>query len=195
MSPLNESYDHEAIHCTRGQAFPALFAQCVPVLKEVLKRLKRRFWSIGREKTCANLFQCVWQVVQGVPKRNTSKDFLLEQDDTLAHNGPVAMYAAMAMPEMAYPSWPLNHQETNGHAPYRSIDRPVPRLLRQARRQLMSSGSLPPDMILPGCRAPGCEAGTRVFALRSIAGVPHASAAQLARALEHQRELVAHARP
>ena len=29
-------------------------------------------------------------------------------------------------------------------------DRPVPRLLRQARRQLMNSGSLRPDMIQPG---------------------------------------------
>lgn len=73
------------------------------------------------KKTCANLFQCVgrWYGVfqNGTPQRI----FLLEQDDTLAHNGPVAMYAAMAMPEMAYLSWPLNHQETNGHAPYRSI--------------------------------------------------------------------------
>ncbi|MBH1978508.1 sigma-54-dependent Fis family transcriptional regulator [Simplicispira sp. 110] len=75
-------------------------------------------------------------------------------------------------------------------------DRPVPRLLRQARRQLMNSGSLPPDMIqseLSRSWLRSWNAGLQPCG--RTPGVPHASAAQLARALEIQRELVAHARP
>lgn len=75
-------------------------------------------------------------------------------------------------------------------------ERPVPSLLRQARRHLMSSGNLPPDLILPElakswmrCWNAGLQPSGRV------PGAPHASGAQLARALESQRELVAHARP
>lgn len=75
-------------------------------------------------------------------------------------------------------------------------ERPVPSLLRQARRQLMSSGSLPPDLILPEltqswmrCWSAGLQPCGR------MPGAPHASGAQLARALTAQRELVAHARP
>lgn len=75
-------------------------------------------------------------------------------------------------------------------------ERPVPSLLRQARRQLMSSGNLPPDLILPEltqswmrCWSAGLQPCGRT------PGAPHASGAQLARALEVQRELVAHARP
>lgn len=75
-------------------------------------------------------------------------------------------------------------------------DRPVPRLLRQARRQLMSSGSLPPDMILPELSRSWLRSwNAGLLPCGRSPGVPHASAAQLARALEHQRELVAHARP
>lgn len=75
-------------------------------------------------------------------------------------------------------------------------ERPVPSLLRQARRQLMSSGNLPPDLILPEltqswmrCWSAGLQPCGRT------PGAPHASGAQLARALEVQHELVAHARP
>lgn len=75
-------------------------------------------------------------------------------------------------------------------------ERPVPSLLRQARRQLMSSGSLPSDLILPEltqswmrCWSAGLQPCGR------MPGAPHASGAQLARALDVQRELVAHARP
>ncbi|WP_119965107.1 sigma-54-dependent Fis family transcriptional regulator [Simplicispira lacusdiani] len=75
-------------------------------------------------------------------------------------------------------------------------ERPVPSLLRQARRQLVSSGNLPPDLILPEltqswmrCWSAGLQPYGR------MPGAPHASGAQLARALEVQRELVAHARP
>lgn len=75
-------------------------------------------------------------------------------------------------------------------------ERPVPSLLRQARRQLMSSGSLPPDLIFPEltqswmrCWSAGLQPCGRT------PGAPHASGAQLARALTAQRELVAHARP
>ena len=75
-------------------------------------------------------------------------------------------------------------------------ERPVSSLLRQARRQLMSSGDLPHDLILPElskswmrCWSAGLQPCGRV------PGAPHASGAQLARALEVQRELVAHARP
>lgn len=75
-------------------------------------------------------------------------------------------------------------------------ERPVPSLLRQARRQLMNSGSLPPDLTFPEltrswmrCWSAGLQPCGRT------PGAPHASGAQLARALEVQRELVAHARP
>lgn len=75
-------------------------------------------------------------------------------------------------------------------------ERPVPSLLRQARRQLMSSGNLQHDLILPEltqswmrCWSAGLQPCGRT------PGAPHASGAQLARALEVQRELVAHARP
>lgn len=75
-------------------------------------------------------------------------------------------------------------------------ERPVPSLLRQARRQLMNSGSLPPELIFPEltqswmrCWSAGLQPCGRT------PGAPHASGAQLARALTAQRELVAHARP
>ena len=75
-------------------------------------------------------------------------------------------------------------------------DRPVPRLLRQARRQLMNSGSLPPDMIQPELSRSWLRSwNAGLQPCGRTPGVPHASAAQLIRALEIQRELVAHARP
>jgi hypothetical protein len=55
----------------------------------------------------------------------------------------------------------------------------------------MSSGSLPPDMILPELSRSWLRSwNAGLLPCGRSPGVPHASAAQLARALEHQRELV-----
>jgi len=68
--------------------------------------------------------------------------------------------------------------------------------LREARRLLVNSGRVPIDLIQPElarswqrCWNQGLQPMGR------MPGAPNASAAQLARALERQRELVAHARP
>ncbi|MES2952881.1 MAG: sigma-54-dependent Fis family transcriptional regulator [Pseudomonadota bacterium] len=75
-------------------------------------------------------------------------------------------------------------------------DRAVPSQLREARRQLISSGRLPPDLIQTDlarswlrCWQAGLQPVGR------MPGAPNASGAQLTRELERQRELVAHARP
>lgn len=77
-----------------------------------------------------------------------------------------------------------------------STTRPTPALLRAARRQLLDSGSVGDGVIAPAlrhswqrCNAYGLAPTGRVQ------GAPHASAAQLARAMDHQHELVSHARP
>ena len=74
--------------------------------------------------------------------------------------------------------------------------RPVPSQRREARRQLMNRGSLPPDLIQPELARSwlrSWESGLQPCG--RLPGAPHASGAQLARALELQCELVAHARP
>ncbi len=74
--------------------------------------------------------------------------------------------------------------------------RPVPSQLREARRQLMSWGRLPPDLLQPELARSwlrSWDAGLQPCG--RMAGAPHASGAQLARALELRRELVAHAWP
>ena len=75
-------------------------------------------------------------------------------------------------------------------------DRSVPARLREARRQLVSNGRLPPDLIhsdLARSWERSWQAGLQPMG--RMPGSPHASGAQLARELERQRELVAHARP
>ena len=75
-------------------------------------------------------------------------------------------------------------------------ERPVPSQLREARRQLMNCGSLPADLIQPELARSwlrSWESGLQPCG--RLPGAPHASGAQLARALELQRELVAHAWP
>ena len=76
------------------------------------------------------------------------------------------------------------------------LDRASASRLREARRQLVNSGRVPIDLIQPDlarswqrCWNQGLQPMGR------MPGAPNASAAQLARALERQRELVAHARP
>lgn len=74
--------------------------------------------------------------------------------------------------------------------------RPASSQLREARRQLMNRGSLPVELLLPELASSwrrSWDAGLQPCGRMS--GAPHASGAQLARALELQRELVAHARP
>ncbi|MEO7129608.1 MAG: GAF domain-containing protein, partial [Rhodoferax sp.] len=74
--------------------------------------------------------------------------------------------------------------------------RPAPSQLREARRQLMNQGHLPPDLLQPELARSwlrSWDAGLQPFG--RMAGAPHASGAQLARALELRRELVAHAWP
>ena len=74
--------------------------------------------------------------------------------------------------------------------------RPVSSQLREARRQLMSRGSLPPDMLQPDLANSwlrSWDAGLQPSG--RMLGAPHASGAQLARALDLRGELVAHARP
>ena len=75
-------------------------------------------------------------------------------------------------------------------------ERPVPSQLREARRQLLNHGSLPADLIQPELARSwlrSWESGLQPCG--RLPGAPHASGAQLARALELQRELVEHARP
>lgn len=74
--------------------------------------------------------------------------------------------------------------------------RTPPARLREARRQLLDAGELRDDLLAPALRASWQR--SRRFGLvpdGRTPGVPHASGAQLTRALEHRRELVAHARP
>jgi transcriptional regulator of acetoin/glycerol metabolism len=69
-------------------------------------------------------------------------------------------------------------------------------LLRQARRQLLEHGDVQAGLIEPALRSSWLRSAHFGLAPSGrMPGVPHASAPQLARALEHQRELVAHARP
>jgi sigma-54 dependent transcriptional regulator, acetoin dehydrogenase operon transcriptional activator AcoR len=68
--------------------------------------------------------------------------------------------------------------------------------LRLARRQLLENGELPRDLVGPELARSwqrSLQAGLQPAG--RMPGAPHASGAQLARALEQQRELVAHARP
>ncbi len=74
--------------------------------------------------------------------------------------------------------------------------RTPPGRLRQARRQLLEAGMLTDGLLDPALHASWQR--SRDFGLvpdGRAAGAPHASAAQLARALEQRRTLVAHARP
>ncbi len=75
-------------------------------------------------------------------------------------------------------------------------DRTEPRQLREARRQLLGNGQLPPHLIndeLARSWLRCWQAGLQPVG--RLPGAPNASAAHLARELERQRELVAHARP
>jgi transcriptional regulator of acetoin/glycerol metabolism len=74
--------------------------------------------------------------------------------------------------------------------------RTPPARLRQARRALLDAGSVAEGLIAPTLL--NSWQRSRAFGLTPegrLPGAPHASAAQLLRALEQQRELVAHARP
>ena len=75
-------------------------------------------------------------------------------------------------------------------------ERSHPSQLREARRQLVGNGRLPTELIQTDlarswqrCWQAGLQPVGR------MPGAPHASGAQLTRALEQQRELIAHARP
>src|SRR5438067_187816 len=70
------------------------------------------------------------------------------------------------------------------------------RTLREARRQLMNRGVVPTDLLQPQLArswARSWQAGLQPCG--RLPGAPHASGPQLARAVEAQRELVAHAQP
>ncbi|SDN92452.1 Transcriptional regulator of acetoin/glycerol metabolism [Rhodoferax sp. OV413] len=68
--------------------------------------------------------------------------------------------------------------------------------LRQARRQLLDQGDVAPGLLDERlARSWGRSLDFGLQASGRTPGAPHASTAQLARALEQQRELVAHARP
>jgi len=72
----------------------------------------------------------------------------------------------------------------------------APRLLRAARRELLDTGRLSVEALDEGLSRSWLR--SRDFGLDPVGrppGAPHASAAQLRRALERQHELVAHARP
>jgi transcriptional regulator of acetoin/glycerol metabolism len=73
---------------------------------------------------------------------------------------------------------------------------PAPRLLRAARRELLDTGQLSVEVLDEGLSRSWLR--SRDFGLSPVGrppGAPHASGAQLRRALERQHELVAHARP
>lgn len=72
----------------------------------------------------------------------------------------------------------------------------APHPLRTARRQWLEQGQVETGLIPEALRA--SWARCRAFGLEPLGrpqGAPHASAAQLARALEHRHSLVAHAKP
>ena len=72
----------------------------------------------------------------------------------------------------------------------------APRLLRAARRELLDTGRLSVETLDEGLSRSWLR--SRDFGLSPVGrppGAPHASGAQLRRALERQHELVAHARP
>ncbi|MCV2363592.1 sigma-54-dependent Fis family transcriptional regulator [Paucibacter sp. DJ1R-11] len=74
--------------------------------------------------------------------------------------------------------------------------RAAPSRLRQARRQLLETGELADGLLDPRLQASWLR--SRAFGLTPegrAQGVPHASAAQLARSLEQRRALLAQARP
>src|SRR5436309_952629 len=67
--------------------------------------------------------------------------------------------------------------------------RPAPRMLREARRQLLDRGRVPGDLLEPGLArswSRSWQAGLQPCG--RMPGAPHASGPQLARALEAQRE-------
>ncbi|MFN3862508.1 MAG: sigma-54-dependent Fis family transcriptional regulator [Roseateles sp.] len=71
-----------------------------------------------------------------------------------------------------------------------------PDRIRQARRQWLDTGTVASGLIAAPLQA--SWARCRAFGLEPLGrprGAPHASAAQLARALEHRHSLVAHAKP
>ncbi len=73
---------------------------------------------------------------------------------------------------------------------------PASRLLRAARRELLDTGRLSVEVLDEGLSRSWLR--SRDFGLSPVGrppGAPHASSAQLRRALERQHELVAHARP
>ncbi len=75
-------------------------------------------------------------------------------------------------------------------------ERSVPSQLREARRQLVSQGRLPADLIQSDLARSWLrcwQAGLQPIG--RMPGAPNASGAQLTRALERQRELIAHAHP
>jgi transcriptional regulator of acetoin/glycerol metabolism len=74
--------------------------------------------------------------------------------------------------------------------------RPAPAQLRAARRLLLDTGSVGDGIIDPALRHSWqrCN-GYGLAPTGRMHGAPHASAAQLARAMDHQRQLVSHARP
>lgn len=68
--------------------------------------------------------------------------------------------------------------------------------VRQARQQLNNTGEVSAELLGPVlARSWQRSAAAGLVPQGRMPGAPHASAPQLARALEHQRELVAHARP
>jgi len=74
--------------------------------------------------------------------------------------------------------------------------RTTPVALRQARRQLLDQGGVSTGLLDERlARSWGRSLDFGLQASGRTPGAPHASTAQLDRALEHQRELVAHARP
>jgi len=76
------------------------------------------------------------------------------------------------------------------------VARTPPERLREARRQLHEAGDVGAGLLDPGLQASWQR--SREFGLvpdGRAAGAPHASGAQLARALEHRQALMAHARP
>lgn len=75
-------------------------------------------------------------------------------------------------------------------------ERSAPSVLREARRQLVSRGALPGDLLSPELTRSWLRSwNTGLQPCGRMPGAPNASGAQLARELERQRELVAHALP
>jgi transcriptional regulator of acetoin/glycerol metabolism len=114
--------------------------------------------------------------------------------DPLASRAPWATLEAGLPPRRDGKPHKKTGDNTMSH--HTQAARTPPARLREARRQLLDQGAVDEGVVDAAVRRSWqrCQ-GYGLSPAGRPAGAPHASAAQLHRALDHQHELVAHARP